>query len=338
METAMQPATLNFKYSYVYATTLFAKKGTASTTALTLDGLEIPYANITDVSYRDNHFVIGLTSNTPLPPKIKKQLQNNRYLVLNVSRKIARELKRHIDRRGSVLWAESHRQRLASAGKDELFATLACTHCGATIDLSEVERTTYIYCPYCASIVNHSRQIVSNSDVYDVCDECHMYDRVRGYTVFHFYFLLVVYGYSSNRRFVCDTCAASLAQRTLLLNLLFILGIPSAVYMWIKSQTGRDPYFKDLAKANKLARKGKYQQADEIYDRLFSLYPEHPGLLMNKGLGHLHGNDGNAGIGFLTRSLKACGNYLPALQIIQRLRLAAAAERAQIVDIGNGRT
>jgi tetratricopeptide (TPR) repeat protein len=156
-----------------------------------------------------------------------------------------------------------------------------------------------------------------------------MYDRVRGYTVFYFYFLLVVYGYSLKRRFVCDTCAADLAKKALLLNFIFLLGIPSSIYMWIKSAAGRDPYFQDLAKANKLARKGKYQQADEIYDRLFSLYPEHPGLLMNKGLGHLHGGDGSGAAGFLTRSLKACGNYLPTRQIIQRLQQAAQANKAR---------
>jgi hypothetical protein len=155
-----------------------------------------------------------------------------------------------------------------------------------------------------------------------------MYDRVRGYTIFNFYFLLVVYGYSVKRRFVCDTCATRLAQRALLVNLLFLLGVPSAVYMWIKSQTGREPYFQDLAKANKLALKGRYQEADEIYDRLFSQYPDHPGLLMNKGLGHLHGKDGSGGMGFLGRSLRACANYLPSMQLIRRIQQSAQVNGA----------
>jgi len=151
-----------------------------------------------------------------------------------------------------------------------------------------------------------------------------MYDRVRGYTVFHFYFLLVVYGWSMKRRFVCDTCATSIAQRALLTNLIFILGVPSAIYMWIKAGSGRDPYFQDLAKANKFARKGNYQEADVIYDQLFSLYPDHPGLLMNKGLGHLHGKDSSGGINLLTRALKVCSNYVPAFQIVQRIHQAAS--------------
>jgi hypothetical protein len=324
MENRKQPATLNFKYSYVHAFTLFSQNGIASPTDINLQGLKIPYAYVVETFTRDNRFLLALAPNTPLDPKIKKQLQENRYLVLQLSKDKAKELKRYVDHYGSAVWAQNHRQQLENAGKGNLFCTVVCPHCGATIDLSDFERTTYVYCPYCASIVNHNRQIISNSDVYGVCDECNMYDRVRGYTVFHFYFLLVVYGYSVKRRFVCDACATSLAQRTLLLNLLFILGIPSAVYMWIKAQSGRDPYFQDLAKANKLARKGRYQEADEIYDRLFSLFPDHPGLLMNKGLGHLHGKDGNNGVGLLTRSLKACGNYLPTMQVVQRLRQAAA--------------
>jgi tetratricopeptide (TPR) repeat protein len=322
MVNNMQPATLNFKYGYANTFRMFASNGAASTTAINLNGEEIPYTNIVETSSRDKRFIVVLAPNTQVGAKTSKHLQNSRFFVLDIVKPKAEELKKHIDLYGSAIWAENHRKQLISTGKGDTFSAATCPHCGATVDMSESERTAYIYCPYCASIVNYNQKIISNGDVYNICDECHMYDRIRGYTVFHFYFLLVVYGYSVKRRFVCDTCATSLAQRTLLLNLVFILGIPSAIYMWIKAQSGRDPYFQDLAKANKLARKGKYQEADEIYDKLFSLYPEHPGLLMNKGLGHLHGSDGNGGIGFLTRSLKACGNYLPTLQIVQRMQQA----------------
>lgn len=323
----MQPTSLHFKFRYVQngrVRGLRAGNGTASDTALHLDGEEIPYRNIFDSSSRDNHFVISLGPNTSLGPKTGKQLQNNRFLALEISKVKADELKRHVDHFGSAIWAENHRQQLVNEGKGQLFSTIVCPHCNATIDLSDSERSAYIYCPYCSSIVNHSLKVVSDSSIYSICDECQMYDRVRGYTVFHFYFLLVVYGYSVKRRFVCDTCATSIAQRALLTNLIFILGVPSAIYMWVKAQTGRDPYFQDLAKANKLARQGKYQEADQIYDKLFSLYPDHPGILMNKGLGHLHGKDSNGGVSLLTRSLRACGNYIPSIQIIRRLQQAAS--------------
>jgi hypothetical protein len=49
---------------------------------------------------------------------------------------------------------------------------------------------------------------------------------------------------------------------------------------------------------------------------------------MNKGLGHLHVKDGNSGVGFLTRSLRACANYMPSLQLIHRIQQAAQANGA----------
>jgi hypothetical protein len=326
----MQPAKLDFKFRYVQnrqATGLFARNGSVSESAISLDGESIPFKNILETSSRDSRFVVALTSGTPLGAKTRQYLQNNRYVAIDVSKIKADELKKHVDHFGSAIWAESHRQQLANEGKEHLFSTLVCPRCQATIDLSDLERTAYVYCFYCGSVVNHQLKVVSDSNTYNVCDECHMYDRVRGYTVFYFYFLLVVYGYSINRRFVCDTCATRIAQRALLTNLIFVLGIPSAIYMWIKAQTGREPYFQDLAKANKLARSGKYQEADEIYDKLFSLYPDHPGLLMNKGLGHLHGKDSNGDVALLTRALKACANYFPAIALIQKLQQAAAQPR-----------
>lgn len=323
----MRTANLDFKFRYVQkgqGMGFMTKNGSVSDTAITLDGETIPYQSVVETSNRDNRLVLLLAPGTPLGPKNVKRLQENRYLVVEVAKVKAEELKRHIDRFGSAIWAEAHHRQLAGEGRENLFSILPCPHCQATIDISNAERTTYVYCPYCASILNHNLKIISDSDTYSVCDECHMYDRVRGYTVFHFYFLLVVYGWSMKRRFVCDTCATSIAQRALLTNLIFILGVPSAIYMWIKAGSGRDPYFQDLAKANKFARKGNYQEADVIYDQLFSLYPDHPGLLMNKGLGHLHGKDGSGGINLLTRALKVCSNYVPAFQIVQRLQQAAS--------------
>jgi len=327
----MQLADPAFKFRYVQnkqGTGFMSKKGSVTDTDITLDGEAIPYRNIVETSSRDNRFVLALAAGTQLGPKNTKRIQNNHYLVIEVAKVKADQLKKHVDHFGSAIWAEAHRQRLASEGKENIYNTLVCPQCKATVDLSGFDRTAYVYCPYCGSIVNYNLKVVSNSDTYSICDECQMYDRVRGYTVFYFYFLLVVYGWSVKRRFVCDTCATNIAQRALLTNLIFLLGVPSSIYMWIRAQSGREPYFQDLAKANKLARKGKFKEADEIYDRLFSLYPDHPGLTMNKGLGHLHGKDGSGGMNFLTRSLRACANYFPSIQLIQRIQKASQAKKA----------
>ena len=327
MQTAKN---LEFKFRYVQngqAVGLGAGKATASDHAINLNGEEISYENILDTSNRDNRLILLLAPSTPLGPKTQKRLQENRYIVIDVSKVPAIELKKHIDLLSSSIHTERRRQKLASEGKENLFRAATCPHCKATVDLTDFENSSYTFCRFCGSIFNNSHQIVSNGDVYQICDECNMYDRVRGYSVFTFYFLVIFYGYSLKRRFVCDTCATKLAQRTLLINLLFLLGVPSAIYMWIKAQTGREPHFQELAKANKLARKGNYQEADEIYDRLFAQFPDHPGLLMNKGLGHLHGKDGSGGTGFLGRSVRSCANYLPSIQIIHNIQQAAQIKK-----------
>jgi len=50
--------------------------------------------------------------------------------------------------------------------------------------------------------------------------------------------------------------------------------------------------------------------------------------MMNKGLGHLHGKDGSGGMNFLTRSLRACANYFPSIQLVQRIQKGSQAKKA----------
>src|SRR5512133_2133811 len=101
MENKMQPATLNFKYGYVNAFTLFSQNGIASSNAIDLQGVKIPYSYITETFTRDNRFLLALAPNTPLDPKTKKKLQENRYLVLQLPKDKAKELKRYVDHYGS---------------------------------------------------------------------------------------------------------------------------------------------------------------------------------------------------------------------------------------------
>jgi len=146
---------------------------------------------------------------------------------------------------------------------------------------------------------------------------------VQSYHLFNFYFLIIVFSVSHGRRYLCDACAVRQAKRALLRNFIFLLGIPSAVYMWVKAVTGRVQELNGLSEANALARKGKLQQAEAIYGRLLQRFPEHPGLLLNQSMGHQRDGDAQGGYGYLNRSLRACSNYVPVLQLAQRLERMA---------------
>ncbi len=314
---------LKFKFRFVRNENpvgLLARKATATDQALILNNETIEYADVLDSTCRDQHLVLTLAANASLGDKTRTSLQEENVLVLDVSQVNATELENHIERAASALQTEQHRENLIEAGKAERFHSVVCSNCQATIDLSDYKRTSYVYCRYCESIIKYSGEIVTPGDAYRICDECGMFDRVRGYTLFHFYFLLVTNSYSVRRFHVCDNCALRIARGALLRNLLFIFGVPSAIYMWLKAFTGRDKSLQALAKANALARKGKFKEADEIYVQFSGPYPEHPALLRNRSLGHLYGNNLNAAMSLLSRSLKSCNNYLPSLLLARRLK------------------
>ena len=318
-----------FKFRFVQdgqARGLRSKSASADATAVDLDGELIPYEDIADTSSQDKRLILALASTAHLGANATKALQEERFLVLEVQQAEAVDLERHIDRFSSAIVAERHRQELAAAGNEGLYRVQICPNCGATIDLSRFEQTSYVHCRFCQSLLDRGERFAPPGEGYQVCSECQMFGRVRGYTVFYFYFLLIVYGFSYGRRHLCDTCAVRQAQRALLLNFIFLLGIPTALYMWIKAATGRDPELKDLAQANALARKGKAREADAIYGRLQPRFPDHPGLLLNQGVGHLRAGELEVGAEYLNRALRACSNYRPALELAHRLE--QMAERA----------
>ena len=83
---------------------------------------------------------------------------------------------------------------------------------------------------------------------------------------------------------------------------------------------GRDRYFQQLPKANANSLKGKYQKAEPLYNQMYQHFLEHPGLLMNEGLGHLIGNDITTAMSCFKRSLKSCSNFYPVLSLLDRLQ------------------
>jgi hypothetical protein len=293
------------------------QKGKATGQQLVLGEQTLDYGAIGDTTTRENYLFMEIAPGTQLDRKFSEALNDN-VLSVVVHKTEALELERYIDRRCSDLQVENNRQRLFQAGRGDLFRTVTCPECQALIDLSELDKTPYMYCRFCESIFTEER-VASRGNVYRICQDCHMFDRIKDYNEFYFYFLVVAYGYSSKTRYVCDNCAHSMFKKMLLLNLIFILGVPAAIYVKIKSLRGRAPHLKKLAEANALARKGDYQKAAPIYDLLYKKIPEHPGLLTNQGLGHLAAGDEGGALAHFQRAQKACSSYMPALWWINRL-------------------
>jgi len=313
---------ITFSFRYVLkggGTAGSFKKGKVTEHELILEKDILSYDHILDTTVRDNRLILAISPEAQPGKQLSGALIDGSAVGIEVRKAKALELEKFIDRVCSASEAERNRRRLVRKRKGKLFRTTSCPECSATIDLSELDKTRYVYCRFCETIFVEKQHIATRGSVYRVCDECSMFDRVRGYWEFYFYFFVVFVGSSSRRRHVCDNCAGVIFYKTFFLNLLFILGIPASIYLKIKSLTGRDPSLRRLAKANALAKKGRYLEASPVYDELRGEFPEHPGLLMDEGLGHMFGGDTEGAVACFERSLKACSNYIPVVRLAKQI-------------------
>ncbi len=318
--------TLTFKFRYCVngqPTGFRASKGMAGPDALTLGDITVPIETITQTLTRDNHLVLVLSDTSRYSGKKAKVLIEGNGLMLYVYKLPIEILKKYIDRHTSSHHTRLHREKLAVEGKAEQFHSFQCASCGATCNLSGFDSSMYVFCPYCESIFTGNGELVSDGGTYRVCEECGMFDRVRGYTEFYFYFLFVVYGFSSKRRHVCDNCANGIFWKTLFINLVFILGIFPAIWIKLKSLTGRDPNLKRLVRANALAARGRVDEAHAIYEELHDAFMGHPGLLHNEAIGYLAAGKGEEAGKLFEAALKVCSNYLPTIQLLDNMAKAA---------------
>lgn len=268
-----------------------------------------------ETAVRDKRLVIALRPGAEIPRRLRRSLVDDSCLVLDIRKVSPKKLEKMISRQRSKREVEAHRAELEATGQGDLFRAQDCPHCGATLDLSGLDITQYVHCRFCESVFDKSGQEVSDGDRFSTCDDCGLYDRVRGYTEGYFYFLLVIWGYRTQRKFVCDSCAGRIFWKTLLLNLPFLLGVPNAIAIMLKSLSDRSPITRHLAEANASARKGRPQEVAAAYQNLYVRVPDHPGLLMNEAIAHANAGDGNGCADRLQRTLGACANYAPALRL-----------------------
>ena len=305
---------------------LLSKRGEATPTHLVLGGDTLRYDDIVDTTTRDNALILVFRDGVVRGPVVDKGSEHPQITVIQTYKAKAADLERYIDRLASASEVARRKAALAAEGKGHLFRSATCPHCAAAIDLSELDKCSYVYCRFCESLFSELGDSATTGTAYKHCEQCALFDRVRSYTEFYFYFLLVIYGFSYKRRHLCDNCAGSLFWKVLLVNLIFILGVPSAIWLKLKSMTGREPHLAELARANALAKKGRFMEAEPLFAQIHAPQPDHPGLLFNQGMGHLAGQDPSSAVGYFERSLRSCANYLPTLRFLDELAAAPPAE------------
>ena len=325
---SQHPSELKFRFQYVDRSGRvkgwWPAAGSLTEEAIQLKEHSLGHQAVLQSTCRDRRLILTVDPQEVRDEEIAKHLIDSKVLVLEVTRAKATDLELFIDRISSRYLAQKHREELEQEGKGREFRSVTCPHCESTIDLSLLNKTSYIYCRFCETIFQEHGDLKTLGTTYRLCDECGWFDRVQGYTEFYFYFLLVIYGFSWKRRHLCDNCVKGVFWKVLLVNLIFILGIFPALWMKIQSLRGRDKDLQNLAKANALGKQGKYEQAATLYAGLRERYPRHPGLLLSESLSHLQGQDGAGTWRLLEESLQGCSNYGPAVRLMNRLQDAAS--------------
>lgn len=318
--SAIESRHLDFKFHWLndkgQPTSVFSKKGSFDGEMLKLEETELPAVVIANSIVRDNCMVITVMTGEEANPVVH-------LLIQPASKKITGELKERLDVARSSVWAKHHREELEQKGLGHTYRDEECPVCQATIVLTDMKETPQLYCHFCDSLVtiDPSEQSVKKEETFKICEECGMYSRPQKFTIFYFYFLLVVYGWWSKPTWRCPACMRGEAWKMLFGNLLFVLGVPVALVQLYRSYTGDSigGSFKGLDTGNIRARKGNITGALEQYRAILDRVPYSAGVKYNLGKALLiEGEDVRAMKSF-ELALEDCANYAPAAQYLHVL-------------------
>lgn len=323
LSTAQNSSELKFSFQFVNQSGktkgFLAVPGILTQREIRLKDNTLRYSAIAHSTCRGRRLILTVDPQKISNPKIAKHLIHKNLLALEITSAKSKNLELFIDRVSSRYQADQRRRELIREGRGKEFRTVSCPHCESTLDLSLLNKTPYVYCRFCETIFQEKGRAETVGATYCHCDECGWFDRVQGYSEFYFYFFLIVYGFSWKRRYLCDTCVDQVFLKTLLLNFIFVLGIFPALWMKIKSLMGRDKRLQSLAKANALSKNDDHQQADLLYGNLHQHLPNHPGLLLNQGLGYLNSNSQKSWQLF-QKAVDNCSNYGPAVRVMNQIQ------------------
>jgi len=301
--------TYNFKFKWIdeqgQAQGFYSRKGNFDGETLVLDDVTLPSAAVLDVDYRDKRMILSVLNADGDPV----------HLVFQVTKGSADRLKQLLGQARSRAWAKSHREQLESEGQGHVYRDVTCPHCQSVIDLTGFENTPQVSCEFCHALAEVDPMSIEaphkSEKQYRLCDECGMFSKPRKFTIFYFYFLLVVYGYSQRQTWRCPGCMRGEAWKMLAGNLVFVLGVPVALTQLFRAYGGTDVggKYPGLDSANVKARSGKFQPAIADYRKILEKTPIAAGVKYNIALALIEREDWSGAASMLEFALADCANY-----------------------------
>jgi hypothetical protein len=321
-----------------------SKKGQLREDALVLDEQAIPLALVAQTLAPLNRLVVVAS----LDPGGQNLVWRIALGAGRKGEKLARKLKREIDQRVSLVRLTARREALEKVGRGAEFRTETCRHCGASIDLTGFAPAPQMYCSYCASVVSADPDAPGATDEADfrLCDKCGYYSRPAVFNSVVIVYVIAMVSWWSRRQAMCHTCMRKEAFITFLKNVPTLVGSPFAFARMIGAYAGgssRSATFRELDAANKLARAGRIEAAETLYQTVLLRARHAAGVHYDRALGYSQVNDWNRCLDAINAAWADCANYSPALalglQALQRLGRTSEAEglRARWSGAGAGR-
>ena len=310
----MDQSLFRFKFRWVddngNETGFLKKSGWFNGETLQLDDMPIPVAALTDVQIYDQRMVIA-------------GIDEDGDVAMSVVRLYGvppQQLKSVIDISRSANWAELAKEQLEKEGRGHAFRSEICPRCSATLILTDMPRTPQLYCHFCESLTTFESAgaVIPNEQDYKLCEECGMYSRPRKFTVFYFYFLVVVFGYHQRITWRCPACMRGDAWKMLFGNLLFVVGVPVAITQLVRCYGGgiTGGPTAGLDAANLKARKGDVLGALDGYRVILENVPVCAGVKYNVGLALAQQGETGRAAESLRLAFDDCSNYVPAYRVL----------------------
>lgn len=310
----MERTPYEFKFKFVNAEGqeegFLSKKASFDGELLVLDEASIPVAALLEVDHRGNRMILGFVTDEDQPS----------HIVFAITSGSAPKLKELLGRARSEAWAKARREQLEKEGRGHEYHEVNCPHCDAVIDLTGKPESPQVSCDFCHTVgtIDDADGVIREESQYRLCDSCGMYSKPRKFTIFYFYFLLVVYGFRSSSTWRCPACMRPEAWKMLFGNLIFVLGVPVAIVQLIRSYGGTDigSLYPGLDSANLKARGQNLEGAIAGYRKILEKQPNAAGVKYNIALAFLQRNELDNAAQMLEASLADCANYRPAANVL----------------------
>jgi len=210
--------------------------------------------------------------------------------------------------------------RRISAG--DAYREVVCPYCESVIPIYGLAETRQVYCCYCDTIATLAVKPPRGEHRLRLCDQCCYYACPQNFTIFYFWFLLIVWGWDFDRIRVCHSCMRLEAWRMLWKNAIFVIGLPFALFQLVRAYRGgrlSAPDYPGLDDANAAAKRGEWDVASSGYEAILSTLPAAAGVRYNQAMCFvLAGESGNAAP-LLEAALADCSNYEPAASVLLRV-------------------